>query len=112
MKQINNQAAQGELLIRRVTDLPDGLEAMDAVNDRYIIGHSETGHHHVIRADTARAYHAPGNPFVLFVVVDQEALLEHMRSFDTHETLALDAGTYQVLRQREHVAEGFRLAAD
>ena len=41
-----------------------------------------------------------------------EALLEHLRTFDTHETLAIPPGVYELRRQREAVPEGWRRAQD
>jgi hypothetical protein len=35
-----------------------------------------------------------------------------MRSFDTHETLNIPPGIYEVRRQREYVPEGWRKAQD
>lgn len=40
------------------------------------------------------------------------AEVKHLRGFDTHEPLFLPPGNYQIRRQREYIAEGFRHAAD
>jgi len=48
--------AQGEITVRRIGDLPKdcklpkGYTAMMPKGARFVIGHSETGHHHVIDA--------------------------------------------------------------
>jgi hypothetical protein len=112
MKTFKKFAAQGDLLIQRIDKLPEGVTEMEASGGNFIVGHSETGHHHVVNKHQVMAYQDPNNLLVLFVVVDEDALLEHMRSFDKHETLELKKGIYQINQQREYVAEGFRRAAD
>lgn len=112
MKTFENQAAQGDLLITRIDKLPQNLEILPQENNKYIVGHSETMHHHVIAANQANVYRDPQNLFILFVVVDETAMLEHLRSFDTHETLQLKKGIYQINQQREWISEGFRRVAD
>lgn len=39
--------AQGDMMMRKVDSLPDGLLPVDAEDGNYILTHSETGHHHV-----------------------------------------------------------------
>jgi hypothetical protein len=41
-----------------------------------------------------------------------EVLLRHLRQQDTHETLKIAPGIYEVRRQREYTPEGWRRAAD
>ncbi len=51
--------------------------------------------------------------FRSFLVIEGEpADLEHLRSFDTHETVRLDPGVWEVRRQKEYSPEGWRRAAD
>ena len=47
-----------------------------------------------------------------FVVEGEPVDLEHLRSTDTHETLRLEPGIWEVRRQREYSPEGWRRAAD
>ena len=107
-------AFQGDVMLIRVDTLPAGLVPVAAENGRLIVTHSETGHHHVIEArPTVTMYRLPEEIYEAFIVVDGEpATLEHLRPHDTHEALSLTPGIYQVRRQREYVAEGFRPAAD
>jgi hypothetical protein len=105
MKTFKKFAAQGDLLIQRIDKLPEGVTEMEASEGNFIVGHSETGHHHVVNKHQVMAYQDPNNLLVLFVVVDEDALLEHM-------SLELKKGIYQINQQREYVAEGFRRAAD
>ena len=114
MKTFENMAAQGDLLVQKIAELPANAELLEPTGNNFVVGHSETGHHHVISATNpqVQVYRNPQNLFVLFVVADEPALLEHMRSFDKHESVQLGKGTYQINQQREYTPEGFRRAAD
>lgn len=128
MKTFKNQAAQGDFLIIRIDALPEmsKLEVIAPTDGKIIVAHSETGHNHVMEAVRptykATAYKPAGvadaDLYELFLKVDMlgdeagVAGIEHLRSFDTHETLGVPPGNYRIVRQREYVAEGFRRAAD
>ena len=116
MKTFEKMAAQGDLLLIRVDALPDGLQRVDPERDVIVVGHSETGHHHVIDAGAAELYEhtgpLPDSILECFVVVGREAELRHLREFDTHEPIRLEPGIYKVRRQREHTPEGWRRAQD
>lgn len=113
MKTFDHSAAQGDILIMRIDDLPEDLRESKPVDNQYIVAHSETGHHHAMTAEGVRMYTAANDPMVLFLAVDNEyADLIHNRSFDTHETLRLKQGNYIVRRQREYTPEGWRRIED
>lgn len=114
MKTFTNCAAQGDLLIRRVEKLPDGLKKMKPEKGNFIVAHSETSHHHVIAERPGVEVFDSADPLVSYLtVIDQvEVTLEHLRNFDTHESLTIKGGTYEIRRQREYVPEGFRRVAD
>ena len=50
MKTFKNITAQGELHIVRIKGLPQDIPALPAIDGRVVVGHSETGHHHVMDA--------------------------------------------------------------
>lgn len=119
MKTFKNMAAQGDFIILRVKEFPKNLVEVKPENDRFVVAHSETGHNHVMvleRPDTVRAYKDKNTKEVdlyeMFFEVDTETPIEHLRSFDTHETLLVPPGKFMIKRQREYVPEGFRRAAD
>lgn len=112
MKNFINQAAQGDVLFTRVDELPEGFKQEKAHNGQYVVAHSETGHNHIIKEDEAKLYVNDNDPFVAYLVVDNTAKVEHMRSFHTHETIAFDKGIYRINRQREYTPEGYRRAQD
>lgn len=113
MKTFQNAAAQGDVFFRRVDSLPDGLEIVPNENGRVVVAHSETGHDHIFRGDTVEMYRPKENfDFDTWLVVKEPSELEHLRSFDTHESILFEPGIYHVRRQREYVPEGFRRVED
>lgn len=115
MKSVTHRPSfQGDVMIHRVDDLPEGLGETKPENGHYIVAHSETGHHHVIEArPDVKMYRRANDDYEAFLrIVAGQSTLEHKRDFDTHAPLALPPGTYRIKRQREYTPEGFRRAAD
>lgn len=112
MKLIQRTGAQGDMLIIRVNEIPKEVVPSKPVNDHYILTHSETGHHHVIEKSKATLYERADQEFIAWLDVEIEADVEHLRGFDTHETLRLPVGKYEIRRQREYALKGFRKAQD
>ena len=86
MKTFKKTAAQGEIGIRRIAKLPDDVVPMKTDASRIVIGHSETGHHHVLDrpAKVFEAAAAPAGMRVLYAILDEPNELVHDRPFDTH----------------------------
>lgn len=115
MKTFNRIAAQGEALFLRVDGIPENVEPIEAENGKFIVAHSETGHHHVMNADTVelvRSKDAPDGMDVLYAIVKEPTMLEHLRPYDTHEPILFNEGTYRINLQREYTPEGYRRVAD
>ena len=114
MKNFDRQAAQGDVLITRIAKLPNGVLETEAVNGNFIIAHSETGHNHVVVERPGVKLFSGKDPMIAYleVIESVEVALEHMRSFDTHESLLLKGGTYEIRRQQEYTPEGWRRVAD
>lgn len=112
MKTFKNIAAQGDVMFKRIDKLPEGLVDAETENGKFVVAHSETGHNHVIDRNKAQLLIDRTNEFIAYLKVDEEAFLEHERSFDTHETIKFEPGIYEVRRQREYVPEGYRRAQD
>lgn len=132
MKRVSQICAQGDVLLRRIKTLPKN--AVPAIG--LVIAHSETGHHHTARAREGfecERFTDPRNALVSYLRVRavgdeikgradaalaaiDAVLIEHQRSFDTHETIALacegEEAVYQVIRQRELAPEGWRAVVD
>jgi len=111
-----NMGAQGDVILIRRKSLPSNLvEVKPNDNGAFVVAHSETGHNHIIlERPEVRMYNDPVDQFRAFLDVkgDEPVLLEHLRSYDTHETLSIQPGMYEIRRQREYVSEGFRKAQD
>jgi hypothetical protein len=115
MKQISDKPmAQGDLLIIPVKSVPKKAIAAVADGTHYILGHSETGHNHVIDRARAEVFEAADDEFCAWVkTLGEPADIEHKRGFDTHETIRLEPNkVYEIRRQREYTPEGWRRAAD
>jgi hypothetical protein len=109
--------AQGELYIRPVAALPDGCTPMKADGDHYIVGHSETGHHHVLDRSCCEVVAGPAsaNPAgmaILYAIVKEPTALTHLRSTDTHAPMMLAPGVYEIRPAREFGPEGWQRVAD
>ena len=111
MKTFNKTAAQGDLLIIKINKLPRNIKKIEE-NKQYIVAHSETGHHHVIDAEDVDYYLDSDIKSYLVVKDIIGKQLEHLRNFDTHETIIIPPGIYELRQQREYVPEGWRRVED
>lgn len=112
MQTFQKVCAQGELHIVRVDQLPEGLAVVPASNGHIIVGHSETGHHHVMDVERTTMYRLPEAIYEWFLVVKEEDELKHLRPFDTHETIQFTPGVYRVHAGREYVSKQMRPSRD
>lgn len=118
MKRIKKMAAQGDVLFRRVSKVPDTAKAVESKKD-HVIAHSETGHHHTVSSAGAEFFTAPGDTMTSYLRLKNDYVdVIHHRPFDTHETLRLlkddscDETIFEIRRQREHTPEGWRRVED
>jgi len=107
MKTVTSIGAQGDVLFRRVGALPEDVTRQAREGRAIVVAHSETGHHHVVETERVELYLGK-DPLVSYLRLEGEfADVEHLRAFDTHETLRLlgrsDGETiFEVRRQREY----------
>lgn len=112
MKTATKCAAQGDVYFRRVEAMPEGAEEKGKPGEPVVVAHSETGHHHVARGEAVRLF-GVSDPMVCYLSIGEPyADVEHLRPHDTHETIRLPAGLWEVRRQREHAPEGWRRVED
>ena len=100
----NRVAAQGELLLTRQDYQPVSREDWVAVPPEgpyLVVGHSETGHHHVIDREDAVLWDDPSEPLTRFLEVRRLTQLRHLRDHDTHPSIELQPGLYRVRTGRE-----------
>lgn len=108
MQTFKTVAAQGEITVIRIGDVRKTKLAgtpLKPENGRFIIGHSETGHHHVIDAKGASVTvldRAPEGMRILRAILEQPTSLDHLREFDTHEPIELPPGEYEFRIGREY----------
>lgn len=112
-----NCAAQGDLMLRRIDKLPAGVKPLAAENGVFVVAHSETGHNHVVAATPTVQWYGTDDPLVSYLEVIEatdatETLLRHLRGYDTHKTIVIPAGVFEVRRQREYTPEGWRRVED
>lgn len=119
MREIKRIGAQGDVTFKRVAKLPAGVQEVKR-SGPVVVAHSETGHHHIIEAPHVLHYETD-NPLVGYVVdvpgTRAPVDVEHLRSFDTHETIRLlneteEPAVWQIIREREWVPEGWQRAQD
>lgn len=123
MKSFKFVAAQGEITIIRVGDVPTSAPSalgkrLELERGMLIIGHSETQHDHVLErthgATVTVLDKAPEGMKILHAILAEPNKLVHMRGHDTHETIDLPAGEYEfrIAREFDHYAELARQSAD
>ncbi len=113
MKNVDNIGAQGDMLLIRVDQLPDGLVERKALNGQHVLAHSETGHHHTVTAKGVGVFDVPDDGMVCYLRIEGDPVdIVHHRTHDTHETLVLRSGLWRVQRQREYTPEGWRRVED
>jgi len=94
----------GEIVLIPVDRLPENLEVVEKGN-RVIVGHSESGHHHVAVCDALdltllRPVGADSSD--LYLEVSAPARIEHLKEFDRHETKTLSEGYLRVVNKTEY----------
>jgi len=105
-------AIQGDIALTRVESIPLEVTQDGTDKGRYILAHSETGHHHAVLEDEGVLYKTE-DPMVAYLVVDNMANLKHYKpGADAHRTVSLDKGIYRINRQREYTPQGLRAVAD
>jgi len=111
LRTFTKMAAQGDLLIRRIDEIPAGVTASKPCGGRHIVAHSETGHHHYLAA-IGSEYFTTQDPTIAYLRCSSPAELLHDRPHDTHAPIALEVGSYELRRQREYTPEGWRRVED
>jgi hypothetical protein len=126
MKTFDKMARQGDVVLKRIAKLPDGLVAMKREGKRVVLAHGEvTGHAHAIGEKHVRQFRAAdGTPTLdgagvklraggalparTYIEVTKTCLLQH----EEHEAIQIAPGFYEVNRQREYVEGQIRNVAD
>lgn len=87
----------GEILLQPISKLPSKkLEK----HTNYIVGHSETGHHHVLESE--KEFGVMLDQAVLYIQLFEPANLVHKKSVNAHRTLKVPKGAYKVVHKTEY----------
>ena len=118
MTQRENFGAQGEVMIFRFAGkMPAGLVPLADLDrlGRPIIGHSESGHHHVLEraVSVMEKPDAPAGMRILYALLDEPTMLIQ-DAIDAHGSHSLPAGLYEfrIAREYDPFMEQARLVAD
>lgn len=115
MKAFERMAAQGDVMfIKQPASfrIPEGYKPIPAEKGKYIVAHSETGHHHTVLERGVAYFQDPNDAFTALMEVKEITEVKHEREYHTHEPLLLTPGIYQIRRQREYSPEGYRRVQD
>jgi hypothetical protein len=95
----------GEVLLRPVDFVPHGAFVERVRVTSCIVGHSESGHHHVLESDAAftQIVTALGD---MFVDLPDPTPLRHLKAYQQHRELQVPAGMWQVIRKTEFDIRG------
>ena len=87
----------GEVLLFPAETLPDGR--IEHVT-KCVVGHSESGHHHVLESDRAFATIVAANGD-LYVDLDVPTTLRHLKTHHQHRELNVPAGGWRIIKKTE-----------
>ena len=121
--------AQGEVLIwmkkyapASVIDATAGLtlSPISLEKEQLIVGHSETGHHHVIEpvregvhiSDVVQGLIDSANDSFMLLNASEDFKIVHLRNTDTHGAFAFPAGEYIRGLREEQTIDGWVRVAD
>lgn len=93
-------AQHGEVFLRPVADIPQDRPTAKA--KAFTVGHSESGHHHVLESNTEFEVMSGDDKHDLYLRLFEPAKLVHKKSFDIHETEIIVPGDYAVYTKTEY----------
>ncbi len=95
---MNKPIRHGEILLHPVSELPKGKLGS---HKSYIVGHSETGHHHVLESTDDFKILKTADDSV-WIEILTPAKLVHKKQIDKHRTLPVLPGKYHVIYKQEY----------
>jgi hypothetical protein len=108
---------QGEVNIREIASLPEGMETRPVERNQkgYILSHSERGHHHILTGGDVmeRVNNVPSGMQIFYAILDKpEALIQD--AIDSHEKFDLIGKFYEfrISREFNHFLQEARRVAD
>lgn len=92
-----NPIRHGEIMLVPVNKIPKGSVKQ---HKEFIIGHSETGHHHVL--ESATEFETTIDKNDLYLRLFEPGKLVHRKATDKHRTLTIPAGLYKRYHDTEY----------
>lgn len=92
---MNKVVRHGEIVLKSFKGKVSGN-----LHSIYIVGHSESGHHHVIESETPFTVSESDKQFVIELFAP--AKIVHKKTYDIHPTIDLPAGKYTIGRKTEY----------
>ncbi len=93
----NTPYQHGENVLVPISKLPEGeIKEFKTV----IVGHSETGHHHVLTSPSNMKIVEVGDRMYIETMFD--SLLSHKKTQDKHDTLTIKPGIWEVVHKTEY----------
>lgn len=110
-RKVMNIYRQGDVLLQRVDAIPADAAPIEHKGDVILAYGEVTGHAHRLAAGSVKPYAKGGSwsaQAERFIAIAESAALTH----EEHSTIALPAGNYRVIQQREYSPEEIRNVAD
>lgn len=90
----------GEVFLQPVDKAPKGKVEK---HTKYIVGHSETGHHHVLESKTKFTVTTDVvEQAFMYITLEEPGTLVHQKTVNRHNDLVVPAGTYRVINKTEY----------
>lgn len=89
----------GENGIKLIAKMPEGKTEK---HTSFIIGHSETGHHHILEAQKGQEFDIIVKDGEIYFTNTYTAKVTHKKSHDIHKTVEVKPGIYKVNRKTEY----------
>lgn len=96
---MNQPIIHGENVLIPVEKVPKGKIV---TTSEYIVGHSETGHHHVLEAEKQSPFDIIIDGDNMYISSKQVSSLVHKKTHDIHKTVVVQPGFYKVVRKSEY----------
>ena len=82
------------------TLIKENVEGEISKHKTFIVGHSESGHHHVLESDVEFDKIMADNG--MYIRLYDAAKIVHQKTYDIHETTILEPGLYRFDIQKEY----------
>lgn len=89
----------GENILVPVSSIPTGESKS---SEKYVVGHSETGHNHVLEAKKGEQFDITVVGEDVYITTKTPTKLVHKKNNDIHQTLTIEPGIYKVVHAVEY----------